>query len=67
MAGGLALVAVGSGVSSQFRGVAALIAAGFYLHAMVLNCWATRGRHPGWMLMAVALLLIAAGMWGRPG
>lgn len=64
---GLALIAVGEGWAPQFRTAVALVAGGFYLHAMVLNCWATRGRHPGWMLMAVALLLILAGMWGRPG
>jgi hypothetical protein len=27
----------------------------------VANLWATRGRHPGWMLMAAALVLILLG------
>ena len=67
LAGGLALIAVGSGWVPPLRTAAALAAGGFYLHAMVLNCWATRGRHPGWMLMAAALLLIVAGLRGYPG
>lgn len=60
-AGGLALIAVGSGWAPPFRLPVALVVGAFYFHAMVLNCWATRGRHPGWMLMAAALLLILIG------
>jgi hypothetical protein len=30
------------------------------------NLWATRGRHPGWMLMAAALVLILVGA-NKPG
>jgi len=33
-----------------------------YLFAAIGNCWATRGRHPGWMLYAVALVLIVYGV-----
>ncbi|WP_332816804.1 hypothetical protein [Sphingopyxis sp.] len=61
LAGGLALIAVGSGWAPPFRLPVALVVGAFYFHAMVLNCWATRGRHPGWMLMAAALLLILIG------
>lgn len=60
-AGGLALIAVGSGWAPPFRLPVALVVGAFYFHAMVLNCWATRGRHPGWMLMAATLLLILIG------
>jgi len=40
--------------------VCALVGLG-YLYAAILNCWATRGRHPGWMLMSVTLVLIVVG------
>ncbi len=33
-----------------------------YFHAAVLNAWATRGRHPGWIIMAVAVALIIASL-----
>jgi hypothetical protein len=33
-----------------------------YLFGAVGNCWGKRGRHPGWMLTAAALRLIAAGL-----
>ena len=61
--GGLALIAIGAGWAPHLRTAVALTISGFYLHAMVMNSWATRGRHPGWMLMAVALVLIQAGVW----
>lgn len=61
--GGLALIAIGAGWAPHLRTAVALTISGFYLHAMVMNCWATRGRHPGWMLMAAALVLIQAGVW----
>lgn len=60
--GGVILIAVGAGWMPQFRSAAALVVAAFYLHAAVLNGWATRGRHPGWALMALACLLILMGM-----
>jgi hypothetical protein len=31
------------------------------------NLWATRGRHPGWMLMAAALILIVFGVTKSSG
>ncbi len=61
--GGLALIAIGAGWAPHLRNAVALTISGFYLHAMVMNCWATRGRHPGWMLMAAALVLIQAEVW----
>lgn len=36
-----------------------------YLFGAVGNFWGTRGRHPGWMLMALATMLIALGLAGR--
>lgn len=43
--GGLALIAIGAGWAPHLRTAVALTISGFYLHAMVMNCWATRGRH----------------------
>jgi hypothetical protein len=40
---------------------------GLYLYGALGNLWATRGRHPGWMLMAAALILIAFGVNKSPG
>ncbi|WP_439568786.1 hypothetical protein [Sphingopyxis sp.] len=60
--GGLALIAVGGGWAPHLRLAVALVVGGFYLHAMVMNGWATRGRHPGWVLMGAALVLIVAGI-----
>jgi hypothetical protein len=36
------------------------------LFGAVVNLWATRGPHPGWMLMAAALVLILLGA-NKPG
>ena len=33
-----------------------------YLLGALANLWGTRGRHPGWMLMAAALGLIVVGV-----
>lgn len=33
-----------------------------YLFGVVGNAWATRGRHPGWMLLAVSCALMVAGI-----
>ena len=38
-----------------------LLVGSSYLFGAVANLWGTRGRHPGWILMAVALFLIALG------
>lgn len=41
-----------------------LMVAGHYLFGAIGNAWATRGRHPGWMLMALAVGLIAFALYG---
>jgi len=60
--GGLALVAAALWFGPSARLTAALFVGGLYLYGAVGNLWASRGRHPGWMLMAVALALIVAGV-----
>lgn len=60
--GGLALIAASFCQDREARLVAGLLVGGCYLYAALGNLWATRGRHPGWMLMAAALALILFGL-----
>jgi hypothetical protein len=39
-----------------------LLVGSSYLYGALGNLWATRGRHPGWVLYVVALVLIAFGV-----
>jgi len=43
-----------------------LLVGSSYLFGALGNLWATRGRHPGWMLYALALVLIVFGV-NTPG
>ena len=56
--GGLVLLAAAYLLEPQARLVASLLVASSYLYGAVGNLWATRGRHPGWALYTIALLLI---------
>ncbi len=59
--GGIALVMAAMRFGHDAR-LATCVAVGTsYAFGAVGNLWATRGRHPGWVLMAVALTLIAVG------
>jgi len=60
--GGLALIAASRWFESDARLATGLCVGGLYLYGALGNLWATRGRHPGWMLMAAALILIAFGV-----
>lgn len=60
-AGGIALIFATS-LDSQARLCIGLLVGGTYLFGAVGNFWATRGRHPGWILMALALVLITFGV-----
>jgi hypothetical protein len=64
--GGLALIAAAVRLDGAARLVTGLLVGSLFLFGAVANFWATRGRHPGWMVMAAAILLIAAGL-ARPG
>lgn len=59
--GGLALVAAAIWLRGEGRLSICLLVGLLYLFGAVANFWATRGRHPGWILMMVALALIIAG------
>jgi len=63
--GGLALILAAFAFGAEARLVTALLVGSSYLFATVGNFWATRGRHPGWMLYGVALVLIAIGLAPR--
>jgi hypothetical protein len=60
--GGLALIAAARWFESGARLATGLCVGGLYLYGALGNLWATRGRHPGWMLMTAALTLIAFGV-----
>ena len=64
LAGGIALLLAAVFGSVETRLWIGLLVGSLYLYAAIANCWATRGRHPGWMLMAVAVGLIAADILG---
>jgi hypothetical protein len=59
--GGLALIAAPIGFARSARPAICLLVGSSYVYGALGNFWATRGRHPGWMLYAVALLLILYG------
>jgi len=60
--GGLALFAAAYVLDPQARLVTALLVGSSYLYGAAGNLWATRGRHPGWALYTIALVLIAYGL-----
>lgn len=60
--GGLVLLVAAYGMEPQARLVAGLLVASSYLYGAVGNFIATRGRHPGWALYTIALVLIGFGV-----
>jgi len=60
--GAVALIVAARWFDPQARLVTGLLVGGLYLFGAVGNFWANAGRHPGWMLMALALVLIAVGL-----
>jgi len=63
--GGLALI-VAIWFERDMRLATGLFVGSLYLYGALGNLWGTRGRHPGWMLMAAALVLIVLGA-NKPG
>lgn len=62
--GGLALIAAAMWLGPEARRVTGLLVGSSYLYGAIGNAWGVRGVHPGWMLYAVALGLIAYGIAG---
>ena len=60
--GGLALAVAAYALGREARLAVGLLVASSYLYGVLGNFWASQGRHPGWMLYAVALCLIAYGL-----
>jgi hypothetical protein len=65
--GGLALILAAIAFDPQARLATALLVGSSYLFGALGNAWATRGRHPGWMLYALALVLMVYGVDGTDG
>ena len=64
LVGGIALIIAANVAGAETRLWVGLLVGSMFLYAAVANLWATRGRHPGWMLMAVAVALIAIDLLG---
>ena len=62
--GGLALILAANTLDQETRLDTGLLVGSSYLFGALGNLWATRGRHPGWILYAVALALIVYGVSG---
>jgi len=60
--GGLALIAAATVSGPAARLVICLFVGGVYLFGVLGNLWGTRGHHPGWMLLGIAVILIAVGV-----
>jgi hypothetical protein len=60
--GGLALMAAVRWLERDARLATGVFVGSLYLLGALGNLWGTRDLHPGWMLMAVALVLIAFGI-----
>lgn len=60
--GGLALAAAAICLDREAKLATGLFVGSLYLFGALGNLWATRGRHPGWMLMGAALILIGFGL-----
>lgn len=65
--GGLALIAAAIWFEQDARLATGLLVGSSYLFGALGNLWGTRGRHPGWMLYAVALILIVFGVGNTGG
>jgi hypothetical protein len=57
--GGVALVAAAGWMDGAGRVAISLFVGALFLFGAAGNLWATRGRHPGGLLMAAAVVLIA--------
>lgn len=67
LVGGIAMVIAANVAGAETRLWISLLVGSMFLYAAVANAWATRGRHPGWMLMAAAVALIVVDIFARPG
>ena len=64
LTGGIALIVAAVSLGRDAKLTTGLLVGSCYLFAALGNLWATRGRHPGWVVYAAAALLIAYGLAG---
>jgi hypothetical protein len=64
--GGIALIAAALWFGESARIAIGVVVGSHFLFGAIANFWGTRGRHPGWMLLAAAIILIALGV-DKPG
>ena len=62
--GGIPLIAAAFWFAESARLATGLFVGSHFLFGAVVNLWATRARHPGWMLMLAAIILIIVGLAG---
>ena len=67
LAGGLALIATAAWLGRDAKLAVGLLVGTLCLYGAVANAWATRGRHPGWILMAASVVLIGYGVSASDG
>ncbi len=60
--GGIVLIVAGFAFQREAKLATGVLVGSSYLFGAVGNLWANRGRHAGWLLMAVAVLLIVLGL-----
>lgn len=59
--GGIALIAAPFWFDGSARLTTAVFVGSFYIYGAIGNLWGTKGRHFGWVLLAIAVILIAYG------
>jgi hypothetical protein len=62
--GGVALIVAASSFEQEARVATGLLVGSSYMFGALGNLWATRARHPAWMIYTVALALIVYGISG---
>jgi hypothetical protein len=60
--GGLALISAPLWLGHEAKLAIGVLVGSSYLFGALGNFWGTKGRHPGWVLYALALALIAIGV-----
>lgn len=64
LVGGIALIIAANIAGAETRLAIGMLVGSMFLYGAVANLWGTRGRHPGWVLMAAAVALIAVDLLG---
>lgn len=64
LVGGIALVIAANFAGRESQLSISLLVGAMFLYGAAANLWATRARHPGWILMALAVALIAVDLLG---